>query len=338
MPEPAEAERKPRRRLVFVLVALALGPALALALGEAYVRVRYPAYADLWGAIRGHPTWVRELRPDTRGRMRALSGEYDHGFAINAQGLREAHPLGAPDPERPRLLVVGDSNTFGLGVQDDEVWVRALDDAGVEAVNAGWASGYAPDTACLFLEARCDELQPDVVIQQLTPANDLLDLAQRSVWHEADGRLTRITHRYDAIPDWVQALAFPRFLALQVLPAWRAAAPAAPSAGPPPLSPLEHEGLTRLRRMLTRQRAFLAAREVPLWVLVFPDPVAIPLRREAVLTVAHELGLPVIDPADSPELRAVERPFYGEGHMTAAGNAAVGAYVRRWLAEHPLPR
>ena len=35
--------------------------------------------------------------------------------------------------------------------------------------------------------------------------DDLLDLSQRSVWHESgDGRLERITHRFDAVPDCVQ--------------------------------------------------------------------------------------------------------------------------------------
>jgi hypothetical protein len=320
------------------LAALLLGPLLALLAGEAYVRSRYPAYGDLWGAIQGHPTWVRELRPGASGRIRALTGEYDHGYAINAQGLREGREVGAPERLRRRILVVGDSNTFGLGVEDHEVWVRALDGADVEAVNAGWASGYAPDTACLFLEARCEELQPDVVIQQLTPANDLLDLAQRSVWHQGQGgRLQRITHRFDAVPDWIQALALPRFLALQVWPSWKARSRSASAepAGEGPLTALEQEGLRRLRQMLERQRDFLAARGKPLWVLVFPDPRPIPLRRQAVLEVVEELGLPLIDPAGSPELEGVEQPFHREGHMTAAGNAAVGACARRWLDARP---
>ncbi|MCA8921908.1 MAG: hypothetical protein KDD82_08880 [Planctomycetes bacterium] len=337
-----------KRRLIALALALVLSPLLVLLLGESYVRLRHPAYADLWGAIRSHPVWVRELRPGASGRMRALTREYDHGYAINAQGLREAADLGPKDPAKLRVLAVGDSNTFGLGVEDEEVWVQALDDARTEALNAGWASGYAPDTACLFLEGRLDELQPDLVIQQLTPDNDLEDLAWRSQWQlDEAGALVAIKHRYDAIPDAIQALAFPRFLTLQVLPAWRGPPPTEQASDEPvALSAQEELGLERLRTVLTRTQGTLAGRGVKLVLLVFPSPRVDPethtdarvralaqLRRERILALLAELGLEVWDPTDGPELAAAAGPtFYGDGHMTAAGNAAIGAYAKRRLS------
>jgi len=337
--------KRAKRRLTMVAIGSLATPLLILLLGELYVRLRYPAYGDLWGAIQSHPTWVRELRPGVSGRMRALTGEYDHAYAINAQGLREPEDLGPKDPQRRRVLAVGDSHTFGLGVEDDEVWVQALDDARTEALNAGWASGYAPDTACLFLEARLDELQPDLVIQQLTPDNDLDDLAWRGQWVEEDGRLVAIKHRYDSVPDAIQAMAFPRFLMLQVLPTWRGDGAPPPADAEPALDAQEQLGLERMRRVLTRTQANLKQRGVALRVLVFPSPQITPetdpatrahaaLRRERILALARELGLTVWDPTTGPELAAAAGPlFFDDGHMTPAGNAAIGAYVKAKLAE-----
>jgi hypothetical protein len=349
-----------QRRLLFAGV-LSLGTGiLGCLVGELYVRVRHPAYGDLWGAIRSHPTWVRELQPGAQGRMRGLSGEYDHAYAINGQGLREVADLGPKQAGRPRVLCVGDSNTFGLGVEDDEVWVRYLAQAGLEPVNAGWASGYAPDTASLYLEGRgVPELEPDVVLAQLTPGNDLTDMGTKSVWQRDEaGRLESIEHGYGWVPDWVQALALPRYLALQVAPGvrrwWRG--PSQTHGKPHDqlvawrrVRPGEAAGLERLTEVLARQRDFLAERGVRFVVLLLPCPSQHlpdlgPATREhfgvlrvEVASAARQLDIPTLDPEGSPEwltaLASGEPLFYRDWHLTAAGNAAVGRYTARALSE-----
>jgi len=183
------------------------------------------------------------------------------------------------------------------------------------------------------------------VIQQLTPDNDLDDLAWRGQWVEEDGRLVAIKHRYDSVPDAIQAMAFPRFLMLQVLPTWRGDGAPPPADAEPALDAQEQLGLERMRRVLTRTQANLKQRGVALRVLVFPSPQITPetdpatrahaaLRRERILALARELGLTVWDPTTGPELAAAAGPlFFDDGHMTPAGNAAIGAYVKAKLAE-----
>lgn len=355
-PPPAPLRRR-RRRACALVGSLLVSPLLAALLGEVWVRWREPAYADQWTALTTHPRWARTLRPDTQGRLRQLGGGYDTRFATNPQGLREATPVGSKQPGRPRVLCVGDSNTFGLGVNDDQVWVRALSEAGVEPLNAGWASGYAPDTACVWLEEVGLRLEPDLVIQQLTSANDLEDLATRSVWAtDARGRLIGVTHAWDQrVPPWVQALALPRYLALQVLPRLRGGTQGQP-AGPPGVgqptaapepTPEEREGLRRLRIALAQEQALLSGRGARLLVLLAPcfsgepghvlprEAARLQAKRAWIAGLVRELRLELLDPEGSPEWTAAGSPrfFPHDGHLTAAGNAALGRYVTRALRE-----
>lgn len=344
-PVPAGGTR--RRRALRVALALGLGPLLLLLLGEAWVRWRHPAYADQWSALTSHPRWARTLRPSVSGRLRGLLGEYDTTFHIDAQGLREARDV---EPKRPgikRVVCVGDSNTFGLGVNDDQVWVRELAAAGVEPLNAGWAAGYAPDCAAVWLEEVGLGLEPDLVIQQLTPSNELDDLASKSVWEtDASGRLVAVRHAWDRkVPPFLQALAFPRWLALQVLPALRggpAPAPVPAGAGGA-LEPdaVEREGLRRLGVALGQERQLLQARGVRLLALLVPcptgEPGATPGRdarhRAWIAAAVREAGIDLLDPADSPEWTGAARPvFYEDGHLTLAGNRALGRYAAREVA------
>lgn len=355
-PQPDPARRRRRLRACALLGSLLLSPLLAAGLGELWVRWREPAYGDQWTALTAHPRWARTLRPGVSGRLRQLGGGYDVRFHTSADGLREAGPLGPKQPGRPRVLCVGDSNTFGLGVEDDQVWVRALGAAGVEPVNAGWAAGYAPDCACVWLEEVGLAYQPDVVIQQLTSANDLEDLATRSVWEtDARGRLIGVSHAWDhKVPTWIQALALPRYLALQVWPRLRSGDAAAQAATPAPRepapvqpTPVEQEGLRRLRIALAQEQALLAAHGVRLLVLLAPcfsgeaghadarETAHLQAKRAWIAALVRELGLELLDPEGSPEWTAAGTPrfFPHDGHLTPAGNAGLGAYVARVLRE-----
>lgn len=349
--EPRPRSRSWRRRVLFVAAALVSCLVVFALLGELYVRLRHPQYADLWGAIRSNPTWVRELRPNASGRIRSLTRrldgafEYDASFHTNEQGLREKGPIGAKTKGRSRVLCLGDSLTFGMGVEDDQVWERGLEPA-FEPVNAGWASGYAPDTACLFLEARGIGLEPDVVLECLTVDNDLADMGQKSRWTtDASGRLVSIEHEWGGVPDWIQALALPRFLALQVYPSVRFGAARVERQVPEELAAAEKRGLERLDYALRRERDFLAQQKIPLVVLLCPthrfEPDAsegerawAACRRDLMRGVAQKLGLAVLDPEGSPELSAAPGPhFFHEGHMTASGNLGLGRFVARALRE-----
>lgn len=105
------------------------------------------------------------LRPGARGTWLGMPVE------INARGMRG--PLFQdPKPEGgTRILMLGDSVTFGFGLQDDEETLPALLAAElaarglreVEVLNAG-VGGWSPWQEATFLEREGAALDPDLVI------------------------------------------------------------------------------------------------------------------------------------------------------------------------------
>jgi len=96
-------------------------------------------------------------------------------WKTNQLALRDERPLDAKNGER--ILVLGDSQTFGIGVEREQAFPALLEKklgAGFEVVNVGCAMwGQREENA--FLEHRAKALSPDVVVLEVTIANDVLD-------------------------------------------------------------------------------------------------------------------------------------------------------------------
>lgn len=118
------------------------------------------------------PSYGWRLRPDWKGRTRD-----GRTVAINARGFRGPLPASTPGT-RQRVLLLGDSITFGTGVDDHETFAaqlaaRAL---GVEPLNLG-VSGYGTDQELLLLEGEGLDLRPAAVVLNVCVGNDILDNA-----------------------------------------------------------------------------------------------------------------------------------------------------------------
>lgn len=85
---------------------------------------------------------------------------------ISSQGLRDRE-YAIPKPAgTKRLLCVGDSFTFGWGVEEPECWCARLEThlgPGWEVVNLG-VPGYSPEQQARFLELRGLQFEPDLVV------------------------------------------------------------------------------------------------------------------------------------------------------------------------------
>jgi lysophospholipase L1-like esterase len=100
----------------------------------------------------------------------------------NHQGLRDDREALVPKPPgMKRILCVGDSMTFGLGVERKQAYPGVLEqelgslmNVPLEVVNAG-VSCWGQQEEVAFLEHRAPALEPDLVILQFTVANDVLD-------------------------------------------------------------------------------------------------------------------------------------------------------------------
>lgn len=104
--------------------------------------------------------------------------EFTVEYKINNQGLRDNAIHAIPKPSgSTRILLLGDSFTFGTGNHYEEIWPvifeRALLDHGydVDVVKAG-VSGFDTRTEILYLERLLPKYHPDIVVLAFLP-NDL---------------------------------------------------------------------------------------------------------------------------------------------------------------------
>jgi len=133
----------------WVLAVLSLG--FALVLGEVVCRLVLPRPGFIAvtgnafpGAIRPHPSRLYQLVPNYSATL--PGGTFGSmTFQTNADGLRE-RPLSVVRRSKVRILAIGDSFTFGTGIDGAETWPARLErtlgqrfakDSSVAVINAG---------------------------------------------------------------------------------------------------------------------------------------------------------------------------------------------------------
>jgi lysophospholipase L1-like esterase len=121
---------------------------------------------------------ARHLRGD--GELPSVPGEFDPvlgwklrpdlragGVRTNSAGMRSAAEFApAPEAGRKRLVLVGDSYTFGSGVGDHETFASILSEEllpGWDVLNLG-VPGYGTDQQVLSFERVGHRYHPDVVV------------------------------------------------------------------------------------------------------------------------------------------------------------------------------
>lgn len=188
-------------------VAFALLPALLL-LGAAEIAIRVASLArpslqsmplpeQAAGLLRDDPDLFWSLRP---GASVNWKGQVAN---VNSQGLRG--PEVAPkQPGEFRILSLGESTTFGVGVADDATYSARLEGllAGrhpgrrVSVLNAG-VSAWSSFQSLKFLELRGLELQPDLVLIY-HEVNDYLPSTLRDASNTEIGLLKTDRQLYEA--------------------------------------------------------------------------------------------------------------------------------------------
>jgi lysophospholipase L1-like esterase len=158
-------------------LALSLGVfAVLFAASELVLRFYYTP-ENLGTVFRFDKTLGWALKPNTYLRAVDYNRNLDYIIEINSLGLREREIPMSKKGRGRRILFLGDSVTFGTGVAAEwrysDFLQRAMgsDD---EVLNAGVA-GWGNDQELLYFELKGWRLEPDVVVIQLTMANDVLN-------------------------------------------------------------------------------------------------------------------------------------------------------------------
>ena len=145
---------------------------------EEYEQQFSPAKCDLWQSDRipmsplipkvGFLRWFQSDSEDNyriRGD-RSFSPE-DFGYEFNDYGYRGPNPSTAP--EETRVLFLGDSNTFGLGMPFEDIWpsilVKELEKSWaipVRQINLAWG-GTGSDYCAMMIHQVTSVLKPALV-------------------------------------------------------------------------------------------------------------------------------------------------------------------------------
>jgi lysophospholipase L1-like esterase len=130
------------------------------------------------------------------------SSEWNVNININSHGLRDDEVIPKENFDL-RVLMLGDSFTWGYGVEHEETYTEQLqhmlNDNGIngDVVNAGVTS-YSPVLEYLYLKNKGLQLQPDIVIMNID-LSDFQDdyIRERDAEFDAHGIITAVPKESD---------------------------------------------------------------------------------------------------------------------------------------------
>lgn len=160
-----------------MLISVAMGLSIALVLAEwglgYYFRQIQTQNMDP-GLIQYHAQLGWNLGPNWSGRHTHY--DYDVRYSTGSNSFRnQSQPGAASIGNRETVAVLGDSFTFGLGVNDAETFVSRLN-AGAGPMFTNYAiPGTSTDQQLLLMRSLLARNAPDQVLLVVYLANDILD-------------------------------------------------------------------------------------------------------------------------------------------------------------------
>jgi len=161
-----------------VLLILSLGVATALL--ELGLQIAAEVRLSATGVALSIPEeWKR--RPVTVPGAQSAYSWHGKLHVHDAQGLRRAVPFRPKQEDRCRIIVLGDSLTYGYGVAEEEAYPRVLEgslaaDYRVEVLNLG-VSGWQSANIASAAEHFVPDLSPDLVVYGMC-LNDFLEASE----------------------------------------------------------------------------------------------------------------------------------------------------------------
>jgi len=324
------------RLKITLLVASSILPVAGM---EAFVRT-----FDLFGISYYEEAWRYELakEPDDvlvfRHRENLDDSFQGVHVTTNEMGLREK-PIGSKQPAEFRILILGDSVTFGWGVREEDTFPRRLEvnlgrelGVPVRVINSGVGS-YNTEQELAFLRLRGPQIAPDLVLL-LYVDNDIE--INEPPWF----RPHKETSLGGKSPDQAVRILLGRFwtyrLVAHVLEQRKE--PRAPGAQPDVASLRNSAGWKRSMIALDGVAAYCRERQIPLAVFLyehFPNAISIALRDD-IAALATKIGFSyssTLNWLSDPSPRSTTNSVV-DGHPNSAGHELIERGMRDFLLEH----
>lgn len=274
-------------------------------------------------------------------KMGALWGQ-KRPAVMNSQGWRDAERSYEKPAGTRRIVVVGDSMVFGVGVDDGERFTEKLEQrlTRCEVLNLG-VGAYGTDQELRVLELEGFRYHPDAVILVVALANDLEDI--RFEWKDRwpkpyytlrDGELILTKPQ----PSWKLTVRMTSQLVEFVSQQWRRfGADTRYAPGGDTMDPV-----ILFTALVRRMAAECAQREVPFFVvLAYDGGQLLSVTRERdwrIRAALKEARIPTLDTFYSnfhTRARAGENLYHADGvHWNERGHEVIADELREMLAKN----
>jgi lysophospholipase L1-like esterase len=189
-----------RKKLLYSCLMLFISAIVIIFSGEVMVRIFRPqfTYSELKGQVGSFYAPAKfntfTLKENYSGYQPSMEFPGTKvKITTNSMGLRgreiqEAKPCGFK-----RILILGDSYTFGVYVNDAETYPAVLEKIltgqgyKVEVLNAAYADGYETDDIYCWLVNEGRKFKPDIIIYGLFAGNDITGIKPKD-WASLDQR------------------------------------------------------------------------------------------------------------------------------------------------------
>ncbi len=170
--------RSRKREITFAIVSILFSTLLCLVVAE-YALRWYQQSID--NSSSGDPGLLSydsrlgwKLTPNWQGKH--THHDFDVQYTINKHGFRGDFPADLNSKQKKRIAIIGDSFSFGLGVNDEDTFVHQLNlnQIDTEFLNLS-IPGYSTDQQLLLLKKMSALIQADHYILVVYLGNDLLD-------------------------------------------------------------------------------------------------------------------------------------------------------------------
>jgi hypothetical protein len=355
------------KSLLFKLIGVTLGFLVAFTLAEAAVRIISPQEV---GPVRFafNPDLGMIPVPYQHG-VRHSPGVFDFAYTNNSLGWRGRQEYREQKSTEYRILMLGDSFTYGIGVNDDQTFAAQVErdlqanHLSVEVMNAG-NPGTGTDYALKLFQTRGKKFRPDLTVLCFF-CNDFEDNERAEYYNiSKSGEVTAkpltgnqgltktvLFHLpgYNWLISWSQAANLVKQAAVNLL------ANRGPQVNPaatqglvvsyskraggyatPANEKLTHIYLEELQSAVQRAGGSLIMFYIPMTQEVnqyrrthTASPDEQALRR---LAVAQGLKLWSLTPLLALSGQPTDRLYYKEGHWTAAAHSMAAGYMSRIIA------
>ncbi len=147
-----------------------------------------------------------ELMPNFQGKIYNYEnpGEENKVYmGINSLGFRDDEFTKEKPENIYRIMILGDSFTFGKGVNNNETYPyhlekllnQRLNANNYQVINAGFAFGSSPDSYYAFMRQESPEYKSDMVLVGYFVRNDFIDLFENKWTEVEDGLPLKVQSR-----------------------------------------------------------------------------------------------------------------------------------------------